>query len=497
LAEDKNKKKELTRKERMAIPRQKMPEQKPEERRKNFNEVPYGLTPELAQIEAQRCIACPKPKCVKGCPVEVDIPAFLKLVEEGKFTEAARKIKETNALPAICGRVCPQGEQCEKVCVLTRKYQSVGIGNLERFVADWEREHDEIEIPKMPEPTGKRVAIVGSGPAGLTCAADLAQLGHKVTIFEALHQPGGVLVYGIPEFRLPKSIVASEVDYLKQLGVEVKTSYVVGKLDTIDELFEEGFDTIFVGTGAGLPNFMRIEGENLKGIYSANEYLTRSNLMRGYEFPEYDTPIFSGKRVAVLGGGNTAMDAVRTAKRLGADEATIVYRRSRAEMPARNEEIHHAEEEGIEFKFLTNPVKYLGNEDGWVTHMECINMELGEPDSSGRRRPVEIKGSNFLIPVDTVVVAVGNSSNPLIPQTTKGLETNRWGNIVVDERTMMTSREGLFAGGDIVTGGATVILAAGAGKVAARAMHRYMMGLPMVEEKEEDEKQEKAKAEKK
>ncbi len=494
MAEKKHEKRELTRKERMAIPRQKMTEQKPDDRKKNFNEVPFGLTPELAILEAERCIACPKPKCVQGCPVEVDIPAFIQLVQEGKFSEAARKIKETNALPAICGRVCPQDEQCEAVCVLTKKYQSVGIGNLERFVADWEREHDEVEIPKIPPPTGKRVAIVGSGPAGLTCAADLAQLGHKVTIFEALHNPGGVLVYGIPEFRLPKAIVAAEVDYLKKLGVEVKTSFVVGKLDTIDELFAEGFDTIFVGTGAGLPNFMRIEGENLKGIYSANEYLTRSNLMRGYEFPEYDTPIFSGKQVAVLGGGNTAMDAVRTAKRLGADHATIVYRRSRAEMPARTEEIHHAEEEGIEFKFLTNPVKYMGNEDGWVTHMECIKMELGEPDSSGRRRPVEIKGSNFLMAVDTVVVAVGNSSNPLIPQTTPGLETNRWGNIVVDERTMMTSRPGLFAGGDIVTGGATVILAAGAGKVAARAMHRYMMGLPMVEE-ETESKDEPRKAE--
>jgi glutamate synthase (NADPH/NADH) small chain len=499
LADDKHKKRELTRKERMQLPRQKMPEQKADERKKNFKEVPFGLTPELAILEADRCIACPKPKCVKGCPVEVDIPAFILLVQEGKFSEAARKIKETNALPAICGRVCPQDEQCEIECVLTKKYQSVGIGNLERFVADWEREHNEVVIPKIPPPTGKRVAIVGSGPAGLTCAADLAQLGHKVTIFEALHNPGGVLVYGIPEFRLPKAIVASEVGYLKQLGVEVKTSFVVGKLDTIDELFEQGFDTIFVGTGAGLPNFMRIEGENLKGIYSANEYLTRSNLMRGYEFPEYDTPIFSGKRVAVLGGGNTAMDAVRTSKRLGADHSTIVYRRSRAEMPARTEEIHHAEEEGIEFKFLTNPVKYIGNEDGWVTHMECVQMELGEPDASGRRRPIEIKGSNFLMQVDTVVVAVGNSSNPLIPQTTPGLETNRWGNIVVNEQTMMSSRPGLFAGGDIVTGGATVILAAGAGKVAARAMHRYMMGLPMIDEteKKEAEKAETAKTEKK
>jgi glutamate synthase (NADPH/NADH) small chain len=441
----------LTNKERMKIPRQEMPCQAPEERVNNFKEVPSGLTPEMAMREANRCLACPKPKCIAGCPVEVDIPAFIGLVAEGKFSEAARKIKETNALPAICGRVCPQDEQCEAVCVTAKKHKSVAIGYLERFVADWEREHDEVSIPKLPPPTGKKVAVVGSGPSGLTVAADLSLMGHKVTIFEALHKPGGVLIYGIPEFRLPKSIVAAEVDYLKQLGVEVVTSYVVGKIETVDELFEEGYDSIFIGTGAGLPNFMHIEGENLKGIYSANEYLTRS---------EYDTPIFSGKNVAVLGGGNTAMESVRTAKRLGAEHATIVYRRSHAEMPARTEEIHHAEEEGIEFKLLTNPVKYNGNEDGWVTQMECIRMELGEPDSSGRRRPVPIEGSNFLIPVDTVVIAVGNSSNPLVQQTTPGLETNRWGNITVDERTMMSSREGVFAGGDIVTGGATVILAA-------------------------------------
>jgi len=480
--------KKLTNKERMQIARQAMPGQTPQDRIKNFNEVPHGLTPEMAMTEANRCLACPKPKCMEGCPVEVNIPAFIKLITEGKFSEAARKIKETNALPAICGRVCPQDEQCEKVCVLAQKFKSVGIGNLERFAADWEREHNEVVVPKLPAPTGKKAAIIGAGPAGLTVAADLAQMGHKVTIFEALHKPGGVLIYGIPEFRLPKAIVASEVEYLKKLGVEIVTSYVVGRIETIDELFEEGYNAVFIGTGAGLPNFMKIEGENLKGIYSSNEYLTRSNLMRAYSFPEYDTPIFSGKNVAVLGGGNTAMDSVRTAKRLGADKATIVYRRSRNEMPARTEEIHHAEEEGIEFEFLTNPVKYIGNADGWVTHMECVRMELGEPDSSGRRRPVEIKGSNFQIPVDTVVVAVGNSSNPLIPQTTPGLETNRWGNITVNEKTMMSSRPGVFAGGDIVTGGATVILAAGAGKVAARAMHRHMMGLPLVDEQAPTEK---------
>jgi len=478
-------KKKLTNKERMQIPRQEMPNQKPEDRIKNFNEVPRGLAAEIAMKEAQRCLACPKPKCVSGCPVDVDIPRFIQQVAEGKFVEAAQTIKLTNALPAICGRVCPQDEQCEKECVLTKKYQSVGIGNLERFVADFEREQGAVEIPQCAPDTGKKVAIIGAGPAGLTAAADLAKLGHKVTIFEALHAPGGVLIYGIPEFRLPKSIVKSEVDVLRAMGVEIRTSYVIGKLDTIDELFEEGYNSVFIGTGAGLPNFMRIDGENLKGVYSANEYLTRSNLMRGYDFPDYDTPIFSGKNVAVLGGGNTAMDSVRTAKRLGADHAYIIYRRSRTEMPARSEEIHHAEEEGIEFKLLTNPVKFIGNDDGWLTHMECINMELGEPDASGRRRPVPIEGSNYLIPVDTVVVAIGNSSNPLIPQTTPGLSTNRWGNITVDEKTMMSSREGVFAGGDIVTGGATVILAAGAGKVAARAMHRYMMGLPMVDPAEQ------------
>lgn len=482
-------KKQLTNKERMQLPRIEMPNQKPEERIHNFNEVPHGLTAEMAQAEAERCIQCKKPKCVAGCPVEVKIPEFIHLVTEGKFSEAAKKIKETNALPSVCGRVCPQDEQCEQLCIVGKKYKPVAIGNLERFVADWERDHGDIVVPKLGETTGKKAAVVGAGPAGLTVAADLALMGHKVTIFEALHKAGGVLIYGIPEFRLPKDIVASEVKYLTDLGVEINTSFVVGKLDTIDELFEEGYDSIFIGTGAGLPNFMRIEGENLKGVYSANEYLTRSNLMRGYAFPDYDTPIFSGKNVAVLGGGNTAMDSVRTAKRLGAEHATIVYRRSRNEMPARTEEIHHAEEEGIEFKLLTNPVKFIGDEDGWLTHMECIEMELGEPDASGRCRPVPKEGSNFLIPVDTVVVAIGNSSNPLIPQTTPGLETNRWGNITADERTMMTSREGVFAGGDIVTGGATVILAAGAGKIAARAMHRHMMGLPLVDEETEKEKE--------
>lgn len=488
MADNKNKN-GLSRKERMQLPKQSMPEQKPDARVRNFKEVPLGLTPEQAQAEARRCIACPKPKCTTGCPVEVDIPGFVAMVEQGDFIGAAKKIKETNALPAICGRVCPQEEQCEKFCVLTKKYGSVGIGKLERFVADYERDQGEIEIPKLAQKTGKRVAIVGSGPAGLTVAADLALMGHDVEIFEALHKPGGVLIYGIPEFRLPKSIVANEVDYLRKMGVKVHTSYVIGKLDTVDELIKEGgFDAVFIGTGAGLPNFMRLEGENLNGIYSANEFLTRSNLMAAYDFPNCDTPIKVGRNVAVLGGGNTAMDSVRTSLRLGAENAYIIYRRSREEMPARIEEIHHAEQEGVQFNLLTNPVKYIGDENGWVKAMECVRMELGEPDSSGRRRPVVIEGSNFVIPIDTVVVAIGNSSNPLIPQTTPGLKTNRWGNIEVDEQTMMTSRPGVFAGGDIVSGGATVILAAGAGKVAARAIHRYVMGMPLVDPEEAEAK---------
>jgi glutamate synthase (NADPH/NADH) small chain len=467
----------LTNAEKLKIPRQKMPGQTPEERVKNFKEVPFGYTPEMAMTEAKRCLQCKKALCMGGCPVEINIPAFIQLIAEGDFIGAAKELKKSNSLPAICGRVCPQEDQCEKVCVLAKKYQPVAIGNLERFAADYEREKGEIEVPEIAPPTGRKVAIVGSGPAGLTVAGDLIKWGHQVTIFEALHKPGGVLVYGIPEFRLPKVIVQAEVDYLIKLGVEVKNSKVIGKLHTIDELFEQGYHAIFIGTGAGLPNFMRIPGENLNGIYSANEYLTRSNLMKAYDFPEYDTPIFSGKNVAVLGGGNTAMDSVRTALRLGAENGYIVYRRSKAEMPARIDEIHHAEEEGVQFHFLTAPIKYLGNDDGWVTSMECIKMELGEPDASGRRRPVPIEGSNFIMEVDTVVVAIGNSSNPLVPQTTSGLEVNKWGNIIADPETGQTSRKGVWAGGDIVTGGATVILAAGAGKKAARDIDRYLKSL--------------------
>ncbi len=463
----------LEKKDRMKIPRQTMPEQDPLERIKNFLEVPYGFTEEQALVEASRCLECPKAPCVKGCPVEVDIPGFIRLVVEKDYAAAARKIKETNSLPAVCGRVCPQEEQCEIVCVMAKKFSPVAIGALERFVADYERNNNLIQLPRIDPPTGRSVAIVGSGPAGLTVAGDLIKLGHRVTIFEALHKPGGVLVYGIPEFRLPKAIVQAECDFLARLGVEFRTSTVIGKAETIDELFEMGYDAVFIGTGAGLPNFMGIPGENLIGIYSSNEYLTRSNLMRAFDFPNYDTPIMIGENVAVLGGGNTAMDSVRTALRLGAKNAYIVYRRSEAEMPARKEEIHHALEEGVQFHMLTNPIRFIG--DGKVQAMECIRMVLGEPDASGRRRPIPIEGSNFILEVDLVVVAIGNSSNPLIPKTTPGLQTNKWGNIIVDKETMQTSRKGVYAGGDIVTGGATVILAAGAGKIAARAMHKYLM----------------------
>jgi glutamate synthase (NADPH/NADH) small chain len=451
-----------------------MPKQKPEVRRHNFNEVALGYTEEQAIEEASRCLQCPKPQCVPGCPVEIDIPAFIKLIREGKFDEAVKKIKEKNSLPAICGRVCPQEEQCQMNCVLGKVGDPVNIGRLERFVADWERQRG-VTVPEKAPATGKKVAIIGAGPAGLTAAADLAKLGHEVVIFEALHLPGGVLVYGIPEFRLPKSIVQAEVDYIKKLGVELRSGYLIGRIHTIPELLKkEGFDAVFIGTGAGLPQFLGVPGENLGGIYSANEFLIRVNLMKSYAFPVYDTPIRIGKHVAVIGGGNVAMDSARSALRLGAEEVCIVYRRSREEMPARKEEIENAEEEGIICKFLANPTRFIGNEKGWVKQMECICMELGPPDESGRRRPVPVKGSEFIMDVDTVIVAIGRTPNPIIQRTTEGLEVTKWGTIFVDENGK-TSIQGVYAGGDIVTGEATVISAMGAGKKAARAIHQYLV----------------------
>jgi len=452
-----------------------MPKQRVEDRIHNFNEVALGYNTEQALAEAQRCIQCPKPQCIQGCPVEVNIPAFIKETKEKNFDQAAKIIKEKNSLPAICGRVCPQENQCQKFCVLGKKGDPMAIGRLERFVADYERQKGVTVPPRPKSSIHGKVAVIGSGPAGLTAAADLARLGHEVVIFEALHASGGVLMYGIPEFRLPKKIVQAEVDYIKKLGVEVETDRMIGRLYTIDELFEHGFDAAFIGTGAGLPRFMRIPGENLGGIYSANEFLIRVNLMKAYMFPEYDTPIRVGKKVAVIGGGNVAMDSARCALRLGAEEVWIVYRRSRKEMPARLEEIENAEEEGIKFMFLTTPVRFLGDKSGWVTGMECIKMRLGEPDESGRRRPIPINGSEFVMDVDTVVIAIGQTPNPIIQRTTKGLKTTRWGTIVVNEKTGKTSKKRVYAGGDVVSGAATVISAMGAGKRAARSIHRYLM----------------------
>lgn len=451
-----------------------MPKQKPGVRRKNFNEVALGYSEEQAKTEANRCLQCPKPQCVTGCPVEISIPEFIKLLREGKYEEAAKKIKEKNSLPAVCGRVCPQEEQCQKVCILGKIGEPVSIGRLERWLADWEREKGNVKKPDDPPPTGKKVAVIGAGPAGLTAAADLAKLGHKAVIFEALHLPGGVLVYGIPEFRLPKSIVRAEADYVQSLGADLKLGYLIGRIHTIPELLKTGFDAVFIGTGAGLPAFLGVLGEHLGGIYSANEFLIRVNLMKAYAFPFYDTPIRIGKHVVVIGGGNVAMDSARSALRLGAEEVCIVYRRSREEMPARKEEIENAEEEGILCKFLANPTRFIGDEKGWVKQMECICMELGPPDESGRRRPVPVKGSEFTMDVDTVVVAVGRTPNPIIQSTTEGLAVTKWGTIVADENGK-TSIEGVYAGGDIVTGEATVISAMGAGKKAARAIHEYLM----------------------
>jgi glutamate synthase (NADPH/NADH) small chain len=450
-----------------------IPKQKPEVRRQNFNEVALGYTEEQAREEANRCLQCPKPQCVQGCPVEIEIPTFIRLLREGKYEEAIMKIKEKNSLPAICGRVCPQEEQCQKCCIVGKVGEPVNIGRLERFLADWERKKG-IKAPDKAPSTGKKVAVIGAGPAGLTAAADLAKLGHNVVIFEALHLPGGVLVYGIPEFRLPKSIVQAEVDYIKKFGAELKLGYLIGRTYTIPELLKTGFDAVFVGTGAGLPQFMGLPGENLGGIYSANEFLIRVNLMKAYAFPEYDTPIRVGKHVVVIGGGNVAMDSARSALRLGAEEVCIVYRRSREEMPARHEEVENAEEEGILCKFLAAPTKFIGDEKGWVKQMECLCMELGPPDESGRRRPVAVKGSEFVMDTDTVIVAIGRTPNPIIQSTTQGLAVTKWGTIVADENGK-TSIEGVYAGGDIVTGEATVISAMGAGKKAAEAIHEYLM----------------------
>jgi glutamate synthase (NADPH/NADH) small chain len=486
---------ELSAKQRMAIPRQPMPQQEALERRANFFEVAQGLTPEMAQQEAERCLQCKNEPCVPGCPVEVPIPQFIMALREGDMREAVRVLKSKNNLPAICGRVCPQETQCEIRCTVGKRSEPVAIGRLERYVADWELGHGAVP-PELPEPTGKSVAVIGCGPAGLTCAADLARMGHRVDIFESLHAPGGVLIYGIPEFRLPKAVVRAEVDYVRSLGVGIHMDTVIGKLFTIDELLNErGFDAVFLGTGAGLPIFLNIPGANYIGVYSANEFLTRVNLMKGYLFPEYDTPVIVGKRVAVIGAGNVAMDSARCALRLGAvqaaergedplsDEASevhIVYRRSHEEVPARAEEVHHAEEEGIIFDFLTNPVEIYGDKNGHVSGMRCIRMELGEPDASGRRRPIPIEGSEFDMEVDTVVMALGTRPNPLVftdnPGSSDGLERTRWGTVVADETTGKTTKDRVWAGGDIVTGAATVISAMGAGKQAAVDIDRYLRG---------------------
>jgi glutamate synthase (NADPH/NADH) small chain len=456
------------------IPRQPMPEQKPEDRRKNFREVPLGYPDNVAMVEAERCLQCKKPTCMNGCPVRVNIPAFIQQIREGNFIKALDIIKETNSLPAVCGRVCPQEDQCEKLCVLAKKGTPVAIGNLERFAADYERERGHREkIPGAPTKP-QRVAIIGSGPAGLTAAGDLARLGYRVTVFEALHDPGGVLVYGIPEFRLPKAIVHYEIDDLRRLGVEIVHNRVIGSAETVNDLLTQGFDAVFIGTGAGLPLFLNIPGENLQGVYTANEYLTRANLMKAYRFPEYDTPIVRGESIGVFGGGNVAMDSARMALRLGGKKVYLVYRRSKGEMPARKEEVHHAEEEGIIFTLLSNPVRFIGDDKGRLKAVECVRMELGEPDESGRRRPVEKKGSEFIIDIDVAIIAIGNGPNPLIPRTTPGLDLSRRGNITADEETMKTSRRGVFAGGDIVTGAATVILAMGAGRKAAIAIDAYI-----------------------
>ena len=471
---------ELSPKERMKIPRQAMPEQPAEVRINNFQEVNLGYDEETARMEAMRCLNCKNMPCVAGCPVAVKIPQFITKIVEGDYLGAADTIAEDNLLPAICGRVCPQEEQCEDVCVVGKRGDSVSIGRLERFAADYARTHSrERGSLNAPPRTGKKVAIIGSGPAGLTCAGDLIREGHEVTLFEALHEYGGVLVYGIPEFRLPKAIVKEEVGKLQEMGVDFQKNFIVGITETIDELFEEGYHAVFVGVGAGLPHMLNIPGENLIGVLSSNEWLTRVNLMKAYRFPEYDTPVLDckGKDVAVFGGGNTAMDSVRTARRLGARNAYIIYRRSEVEMPARLEEVHHAKEEGIQFLFLNNPLEFLGDENGLLKGVRLQRMELGEPDASGRRRPVPIPGSEYVLDLQLAVIAIGNKSNPIIEQTTEDLRFNKWGNVVVNEETMETSKKGVFAGGDIVSGGATVILAMGAGRKAAHSINEYLKTL--------------------
>jgi glutamate synthase (NADPH/NADH) small chain len=458
--------------------REAMPKQDPKLRIQNFNEVALGYTKERALREASRCLACKKSPCIAGCPVDIDIPGFIALMRQGDFIGAIHKIKEKNSLPAICGRVCPQEVQCEASCVLSKKGQPIAVGRLERFVADYEFQQGDIRVPKNPRPTGKKVAVIGAGPAGLTAASDLIKMGHSVTVFEALHRSGGVLVYGIPEFRLPKWIVQRESEYIAKLGAEIRVSQVVGKSFTIDDLFRNGYDAVFIGTGAGLPHFMKIPGENLNGVYSANEFLTRVNLMKAYLFPEFQTPVHYGRNIAVVGGGNVAMDSARTSLRLGAENVYLIYRRAREQMPARDEEIENAFEEGVQPRLLTTPTRILGNERGWVKGIECLEMELGEPDESGRRRPIPKKGSEHVIDVDMVIMAIGQGPNPLLTSTTPDLELTKTGNIVADEATGKTSKKGVFAGGDIVTGAATVILAMGAGKKAAQAIDAYLKDGP-------------------
>lgn len=466
-----NNRRNKKKKERVA--RHKIPEQDPSSRIKNFNEVNLGYSPETAVAEANRCLQCPKPQCVEGCPVNVDVPGFIKLIQDMDFCEAEHHIKKFNALPAICGRVCPQEDQCEGNCVLGKKFEPVAIGNLERFVADYERNSGSCYLPQIEPSNGKKVACIGCGPASLTVAGDLVKLGYHITIYEAFHKAGGVLSYGIPEFRLPKEIVDSEIEYLVSQGVDIKYNMVIGKILTIDDLWEMGYDAIFIGIGAGTPRFLGIPGENLKGIVSANEYLTRINLMKAYDFPNYKTPVIKGKNITVIGGGNVAMDSARNALRLGANTVTIVYRRAMEQLPARKEEVHHAIEEGVIFKLLRNPKRFIGDEKGKVKEIEVIKMKLGAPDESGRARPIPIPNSEFTIPTDLVIIAIGNNANPLLTSSCPELNLNKWGNIIVDENGK-TNIDGIYAGGDIVTGSATVISAMGAGRRAAKSIHKYL-----------------------